>query len=106
MTIVKHGAVDDPWVVLGKVFEVLIVGGDDRPCLLLPELLEHRFGNGSSNLRFCASTELVDEDERALVGLSHHVLHVHQVRRIGAQIVLDALLIADVDHDMLERSRS
>src|SRR3712207_6191842 len=89
-------------VCVGKVLEVLVVGGDDCPCTPRAELLQYALGNGATYLWFGACTKLVDEDERACVGASHHVLHVQQMRGVGREVVLEALLVAYVDHDMLE----
>ena len=38
------------------------------------------------------------------VGLLHHLLHVHQMTRIGREVVLNTLLVADVYQDMVEES--
>ena len=61
MSVVEHSAVDDAWMVLGKVLEILIVGGDDAKSLLLPELFEHGLGNGSTDGRLRTAAKLVDE---------------------------------------------
>ena len=84
------------------MLKVLIVSRYDGPCSTFAQLVEHRLGDGSSDLRLCAGTELVDEDERAVTGLLHHHLHVHQVGGVGGEVVLQALLVADVDHHVVE----
>ena len=39
-----------------------------------------------------------------LVSVANHLLHIHQVRGVGRQVVLDALLVADVNHQLLENA--
>ena len=59
VTVVEHGAVDHALVVVGKVLQVLIVGGDDAKGLLLPELLQYGLGNGAANHGLCAASKLI-----------------------------------------------
>ena len=79
VAVVEHGAVDHPFVVVGKVFQVLVVRGDDAKRLFLPELFQHCLGNGAADGRLGAAAELVDEQQAAVIRLSHHLFHVHQV---------------------------
>ena len=59
MTVIKHRAVDDTIVRIGKMLQVLIVCCDDCPGAAAAELPQNALGNGSSNLRFGAGSELV-----------------------------------------------
>ena len=59
MTVIKHRAVDDTVVRIGKMLQVLIVCCDDRPGATMAELPQNALGNGSSNLRLGAGSELV-----------------------------------------------
>ena len=59
MAVVEHGTIDHSFMVVGKVLQVLIVGGDDTKGLFLPELFQHGLGNGTANHGFCAASELV-----------------------------------------------
>ena len=102
LAVVEHGAVHNALRFLGIVLQVLVVGGDDAERMLLVEDLQHRFRHRTANLRFRAATELVDEDETLPVAMLHHVLHVQQVGRVGREVVLQALLVADVDEDAPE----
>ena len=86
------------------MFQVLVVGGDNRKGFFLPELLQNSFGNGAANLRLSASAKLIDEQERAFVGLAHHVFHVQQVTGVGREVVLDALFVAYVNHNVLKHT--
>ena len=80
----------------------MIVGGDDAKRTLVTKLGKHRLGYGTTDERFGARSELVDEDEGLIVGMPHHHLHVEQMRRIGAEIVFNALLVANIYHHVLE----
>ena len=75
--------------------------------LALPKLLQHGLSDGRwlPICGFRARTKLVDEDQRAVVGLADHPLHAQQVGGVGAQVVLQALLVADVHHDVVEEAR-
>ena len=46
-------------MVVGKMLQVLVVGGDDAEGLFLPELLQHSLGNGTAYGRLRAASELV-----------------------------------------------
>ena len=86
------------------MFQVLIVGGNHAPRVVLPELLQHRFGNGTAYLGLGAGAELVYQQKRPAVALLHHLLHVQKMARVGAQVVLYALLVANVNHDVVEQT--
>ena len=102
VAVVEHGAVGYAVVRVGVVLQVLVVGGYHAPCVLLHKLVEHSLCHSAANLRLGARAKLVDEQQRAFARLSHHVLHVQQVRRVGREVVLYALLVADVDHYVAE----
>ena len=74
--IVEHGAVDHIATRLGEVFEILVVGGDDAAGVAVDKLTEDGFGEGTTNLRFGAATEFVDEEKAARGAVFHHRLHV------------------------------
>ena len=69
------------------------------------KLLEHGLGYGSAYLGLGAGAELVDEQQRGAVGVAHHLLHVRQVARVRAEVVLYALLVAYVDEYVAEHAR-
>ena len=60
MTVVEHRPVHYAWMILGKVLQVLVMGGYNGECLFLPELLQHSLCNGTSNGRLRTAAELVD----------------------------------------------
>ena len=74
--VVEHGAVDHIATRLGEVFEILVVGGDDAAGVAVDKLTEDGFGEGTTNLRFGAATEFVDEEKAARGAVFHHRLHV------------------------------
>ena len=71
--------------------------GNNSVGLALQQSFEDSFGYRSTNRRLSTRAKLVDEYERALRGLLKHSLHIHKVRRVGRQVVLDRLLVTDVD---------
>ena len=64
---------------------------DDTEHFLAVETFEQGFGQRTAHERFRAAAELVDKQQRAVVAVPNEVLHVRQVRTVGAQVVLDAL---------------
>ena len=104
VAVVEHGCICHALMAVGKVFQVLVVGGNDTVCLLLAETVEHSFGYGSAYARFGACAKLVDENDGITVGSFQHVLHVEQVRGVGGEVVLQTLLIAYVYHDVAEHA--
>ena len=104
MAVVEHGPVGHPLVAVGEVLQVLVVGGDDRPRTFCEQLLQHGLGQRTTDARLCACAELVDEDERTARGLPHHVLHVEQMGGVGGEVVLQALLIANVYHHITKHA--
>ena len=71
----------------------------------LVEAFQHGLGDGASDLRLRAPAELVYQDEASLIAVLHHDLHVGQVRGVGAEVVLDGLLVAYIYEDALEEAR-
>ena len=100
----SHRAVEDALCVARVVFDVRIVGGDHSETSLRFQLFEYRFGDRSADDRLGAGAEFVDQDQRTVVGMAQDVLHVQQVRTVGAQVVVDRLLVSDVDENTAEDS--
>lgn len=100
--VVEHGAIGHVGTALGEVLEILIVGGDDAAGVAVDELAKDGFGEGAADLGFGAATEFVDEEEAARGAVFHHRLHVEQVGGVGRKVVLETLLVADVDEDVVE----
>ena len=102
MAVVKHGAIDHFFVVFGKMFQVLVVSGDDSKRFFLPELPKHRLCYSTSDSRLCACSEFINEQKRLMIGIAHHLLHVHQVRGISGKVIFYALFITDIYHQVAE----
>ena len=90
-------------MVLSKMLEVLIVRSNYSECLFCIEAFQYSFGNGTSDLRFCASSEFIDKDEAGRVAKPSH-FHVSKVDRVGTQIIFNALFVADINKNMVENS--
>ena len=104
LAVVEHGPVHYPLMVLGEVFQVLVVCRDDAEGLFLVEPFQDGFGYGAADLRFRAASEFVDEQKTGATASFHHVFHVEQMAGIGAQVVLYALLVPDIDKDTAENA--
>ena len=68
------------------------------------ECFKERFGDGAAAAGFGAAAQLVEEKEGVLVGVAEEGLHVLQVGGVGGEVVVDALLVADVDGDGAEEA--
>ena len=75
-------------------------GGDERAASA--RVLDDGDGQRRALGRVCARAELVKEQQRALVARLQHTHGVGHVRRECRQRLLDALLVADVGHDLVE----
>ncbi len=104
LAVVEHGSVHYALMVLGKVFQVLVMCRDDAEGLFLVEPFQDGFGYGAADLRFRAASEFVDEQKTGATASFHHVFHVEQMAGIGAQVVLYALFVPDVDEDATENA--
>jgi len=104
MTVVKHCSIGHSGVLISKMLEILIVCGHHSPCTFLAKLAKNTLRYSPADLRFGTSSKLVDEDKRAPRSLSHHDFHVEKMRRISTQIVLQALFVTDINHQVLKNS--
>ena len=75
-------------------------GGDERAALA--RVLDDGDGQRRALGRVRAGAELVEQQQRPVVALLEHAHGVRHVRRERGQRLLDALLIADVGHDLVE----
>ena len=101
LAVIEHSAIDHAISLIGKMLQILVMGCDHTHHPVLVELLQDGLGNGSANLRLGAAAHLVDKDESLLTSLREEQLHVLQVAAIGTQVVLDALLVADVNENVM-----
>ena len=102
LAVIEHRSVDHAVGFVGKMLQILVVGGYHTHYLMLIELLENRLGNGTAYLGLGSATHFIDQDEGLLAALRQEQLHVLQVAAIGTQVILDTLLVADVDKDVAE----
>ena len=93
-------------MAVGKVLQVLVMGGYHAVSAFAAKLLKHGLGYRSANLRLGARAELVDEQQRGIVGMAHHLLHVHKMAGVRAEVVLNALLVAYVDEYVAEHAHA
>lgn len=59
MAVVEHGAVNHSFMAVGKMLQVLIVGGNHTISLLLAELVEYSFGDSTTYSWLCTCTKLI-----------------------------------------------
>ena len=102
LPVVEHGAVNEARLVVGEFLDILIVCGDDPEAAGTAELAQYGLGEGGAYLRLGTGAYLVGENEGIGIATPQEVLHVAQVRGIGGEVVLYALLVADVDEDVPE----
>ena len=79
VAVVKHCAVYYIVVAVGKVLQILIVCCNNSEYFSLAELLQHGFGYGPANLWLGSTAKLVYQQQRSLIAVAHHLLHVCQM---------------------------
>ena len=104
MAVIEHGAVYYTFVVFGKMFQILIVCGDDTERQFLVEAFQYGFGDSASYLGFRSTTEFINQDEAPFIATFHHDFHVCKVGGIGTQIIFNGLLVTDVNEYAAEYS--
>ena len=77
------------------------MGCNHAPGLLAVQSAQDGLGNGSANLRFRTRAHFVDEQQGAGRSIPQEQFHVGQMGRIGREVVVDALLVADVNQDVV-----
>ena len=97
-----HSAILDALVVRCEIFDIRVVSRDDAIGAALDQLFENSLGNRTTHNRLGTRTKLINQHQRARRCAAEHILHIEQVRRVGTQIVVDRLLVADVDKYRLE----
>ena len=78
------------------------MGRDDAVDAALVELAEDGFGDGAAGRRLRAGPEFVDEHEGLAVRTGEHVLHVGEEGTVGAEVVVDGLVVSDAEQDAVE----
>ena len=98
-----HRTVHDACPGAGSVeFEVGVVRGDYPVHATAVQFRQDCLRNGSSRRRLGAAAELVDQHQRTRPGVAQHRLHLLQERRIRGEVVLQALVVAYREHNLLE----
>ena len=100
----EHGAVDNASQPVGQQLQVCKVGGYHAEASLVVQPFKHRFGYCATRTWLGAAAQLVEQKHCPLVGSGHQCFHVLQVRRICAEVVVYALLVANVDDDAAENA--
>src|SRR5574344_1186040 len=70
--------------------------------LLSIKAQKHRLRYCATNLRFSTRSELIDEEERALVTVGQELFHIEKMGAISTQVVFERLFITYVDKHILE----
>ena len=68
---------------------------DDEHCLFLNAMIENRRGQGASLLRIRSRANLIDQNERRIIGIIDDVFESHHLRRKCTQIMFNGLMITD-----------
>ncbi len=85
-----------------KGLEGADVRGGDAAAAAAQQLVENGLADGGALVRVGTGADLVDQDERPGAGFVQHLHLATQMGAEGAERLLHALLIADVDEDVLE----
>ena len=80
----------------GIALQLGIVGRRDHVRAPVPQKIEQRPGDRRAFLRVCAGAKLVEQDQRAAIGVAQHPHDARNVTRKRRQTLLQALFVADV----------
>ena len=78
------------------------MSGRDREAAAFEEVLDDRHAQRASLLGIGRGSQLVHQDQGALVGKLHHGFQLLDVRGKGAQALGDGLQVADVGEHLVE----
>ena len=70
------------------------------------EFVENGLGNGTAQHWLGSGAKLVDKNQCAIVGIPYKVLHIKQMRTVRTQVVVDALLVADIDENIRKNANA
>ncbi len=102
LPVIEHRPVHHPPRARGEKLEVLVVRGHHPVCPPLHYALQHSLSYRPPYRRLRTTPHLVHQHQAPPRAPSHHRLHVQQVARIGGQVILYTLLIANVNEDIAE----
>ena len=98
-----HGSVDDACFGPGGIqFQVGVVGGNNPIYPAFVEFRQDGFGDGAAGRGLRSAAELVNQHQGPGIRQVQHLPHIGQEGRIGTEVVLQALVIADAHHDTVE----
>lgn len=60
VSVIEHGAVDDPFRVFREMLQVLVVSRDNAVAVIPVETVQQGFGNRTADLGFRTASELID----------------------------------------------
>ena len=94
--VIKHGTIDDTVVRFCESFEILEMRRNDTVCTTGKVPFQDSFSDGATDLWLRAATEFIDKNEASAIAGLNHLLHVDEMARIRAQVVLNALIVTNV----------
>ena len=98
-----HAGVRDVRVIGAEQLELRGVRGRDDARAAFEETFQHGDRQRGAGVGLGAAADLVDEDQRAIVGGVDDLRQPPQVRRERGRVLCDRLFVADVGADALER---
>ena len=66
------------------------------------ELFQHGFGNSPAQAGLGTGAEFINQHQALFTRQQQELLHGQQMRRVGREVVFDALLVADIQENILE----
>ena len=104
LSVVAHGSVHEAVGFVGESFEVGVVGIHHARRARLGEVFQNGFGNGSAQTWFGACSKFVNQKQCFSIGKVQKILHVGQVTAVRTEVIVKALLVADVNKQVLENT--
>ena len=78
---------------------------DDTEYMPVHQLPQDRFGQRTADQRLGTRTHLIHQHQRPFIRLPHKRFHVTQMTRIGGEFILYRLLVSDIDHQSVKKTR-
>ncbi len=104
MAVIEHRPVGKPGCILGHQFEILKVCCHHSPHAFGIKTFEQRLCDRAADLRLGSCSEFVNQDHRPIAAARQKGLHVAQMRRVGAEVVLYRLVVAYIDKYGIENA--
>ena len=101
--VIEHGTVGDVGVGTGSIeLEVGVVGGNHPVHTPAVYFAEYRLGYRAAGGRFGAGTEFVYQHQGLFIGAAQHIAHLREEGTVGAEVVLDVLVVSYAHHYPVE----